>query len=63
MVPETREIRLVGGGTQYDIPATKRPCKKKVKSTEVVFYTNGGPVWSLVVKAPPQLEFLALIKY
>jgi hypothetical protein len=49
---ETGQIRLAGHGVNYDLPATRRPNKGKVMSTKVLYYSLGGPSWTLSVSTP-----------
>jgi hypothetical protein len=60
---ETSQIKLVGRGTDYSIPATRRPSKTKSRISSVQFYSMGGPLWTLVVTTPPLGEYFAFLKF
>lgn len=60
---DTREITLTGHGQNYRVPAIKRPSKAKNRVTDVQLYSMGGPTWTLLVKTPPQGEYVAFVKY
>lgn len=57
------EIVLTGGGKQFKLPAVRRRQTGKTKSTNVMFYCGGGPLWSIVVSTPKLGEWVSMIEY
>ncbi len=57
------EMVLTGGGRQYKLPAVKRRQNSKSKTTNVMFYCGGGPLWSIVVSTPKHGEWVCMIEY
>lgn len=57
------EIVLTGGGKQFKLPAVKRRQAAKSKTTNVMFYCGGGPLWSIVLSTPKLGEWVSMIEY
>jgi hypothetical protein len=58
---ENTSILLVGGGRDYEVLCTKRPGKKKVRFTEIVFTSMDGSTWTLSAVVPNRGEFFAFL--
>lgn len=58
---ETTSILLVGGGKNIEIPCTKRPGRKKVRYTEIQFFSLDANTWTLSAVVPNQGEFFAFL--
>ncbi|MCM2322016.1 MAG: hypothetical protein NDJ90_02010 [Oligoflexia bacterium] len=59
---ERNQILLTGHGMDIALPATKRPSRKKVRITEVLFYSMGGPIWTLSIAEPKRGEWAVFLK-
>jgi hypothetical protein len=60
---EAGQINLAGRGNDYKLQAQKRPSARKTKVTNILFYSMGGPIWTLVVQSPNRGEWFVLLKY
>lgn len=60
---ETSQILLQRGGHEIKLPATRRRKDAKNKVMRVNFVSGGGTLWSLVVSAPHEGEFIATLEY
>jgi hypothetical protein len=60
---DSAEMNLAGGGKDIRIPAKRRRAKVNNKTTQVSFYSGGGPIWSLVVIAPKYGEWVAFVEF
>lgn len=61
---DTSMIHLIGTGTEYKIPATKRPARVQIKHVRIQFHASlGDPIWILIVSTPPKTEWVAFIKF
>lgn len=60
---DVNRVTLTGAGVTHHLPAIKRPCAKRLKSTEVLYSPAGTPhVWLLMVKVPPKSELLVYLE-
>lgn len=60
---ETHMIVLAGHGKDYKLPAIRRRAKVQAKTTQVQFYSGGGPTWSIVIVAPKFGEWVTSVTY
>ena len=59
VLSDTRQINLAGGGKDYTLAATRRQVGKKIRVTDVQYFSYGGPTWTVLVKTPPNFEWVA----
>jgi len=60
---ETNQILLSAGGKEIKLPSVRRGTKPKGNVMRCTFNSGGGTLWSLMVSAPHEGEFIATIEY
>ena len=60
---DMQRIRLSGRGVTHVLPAMSRPCKRKIRISEMSFQPSlGADEFILMFKVPPQKEWFCLLQ-
>lgn len=63
VLPDTQQMVLLAGSTEMKFNAIKRNCRQKIRVQDILFYSGGGPTWTILAKVPPNREYLLNITY